>query len=138
MSVNKRIIYCGGIADEVDEKTLHAAFIPFGDIIDINIPIDFATQKHRGFAFIEFESVQDAAFAIDNMNDSEIFGKTIKVNIAKPIKLKEGSARPVWSEDAWLLEHAGATLGSDDDKSRVESSQQNDQQSQDDNKNEKE
>ena len=110
MSINKRILYCGGISEEVDEKTLHAAFIPFGDIIDINIPIDFSTQKHRGFAFIEYESAQDASFAIDNMNDSEIFGKTIRVNIAKPIKLKEGSARPVWSEDSWLLQHAGATL----------------------------
>lgn len=87
MAANKRIIYVGGLSEEVDSKILHAAFIPFGDIIDINMPIDFATQKHRGFAFIEFESVEDAGYAIDNMNDSEIYGKTIRVNIAKPIKV---------------------------------------------------
>ena len=110
MSTNKRVVYCGGLSDEVDEKIIESAFIPFGDIIDVNLPIDFATQKHRGFAFIEFESAEDANNAIDNMNDSEIFGKTIRVNIAKPIKLKEGSARPVWSEDAWLQKHAGQTL----------------------------
>ncbi|XP_053211608.1 LOW QUALITY PROTEIN: peptidyl-prolyl cis-trans isomerase E-like [Panonychus citri] len=108
MSANKRIIYVGGLAEEVDEKTLNAAFIPFGDIIDINLPIDFASQKHRGFAFIEFESAEDAAYAIDNMNESEIFGKTVRVNIAKPLKLKEGSARPVWSDDQWLQKHSGA------------------------------
>ncbi len=33
----------GGLAEEVDEKTLHAAFIPFGDILDIQIPLDYET-----------------------------------------------------------------------------------------------
>jgi peptidyl-prolyl isomerase E (cyclophilin E) len=51
----------------VDEKVLHAAFIPFGDIMDIQIPLDYETEKHRGFAFVEFESAEDAAAAIDNM-----------------------------------------------------------------------
>lgn len=46
---------------------LHAAFIPFGDIMDIQIPLDYETEKHRGFAFVEFESAEDAAAAIDNM-----------------------------------------------------------------------
>ena len=52
----------------------------------------------------------DAAAAIDNMNESELFGRTIKVNIARPKMLKEGSSRPVWSEDAWLRKYAGKTL----------------------------
>jgi len=118
MTANKRIIYVGGLSDEVDSKILHAAFIPFGDIIDINMPIDFATQKHRGFAFIEFESAEDAGYAIDNMNDSEIFGKTIRVNIAKPIKLKEGSARPVWSDDEWLRKYAGGGQAAAEEKEK--------------------
>ncbi len=130
MTTNKRVLYCGGLSEEVDEKTIEAAFIPFGDIIDVNLPIDFATQKHRGFAFIEFESADDAMNAIDNMNDSEIFGKTIRVNIAKPIKLKEGSARPVWSEDAWLQKHAGQTLTdqNNDNKDINQSDDQNNAQ----------
>lgn len=38
----------GGLAEEVDEKTLHAAFIPFGDILDIQIPLDYETGKIGG------------------------------------------------------------------------------------------
>lgn len=57
----------GGLAEEVDEKVLHAAFIPFGDLVDVQIPLDYETEKHRGFAFVEFESAEDAAAAIDNM-----------------------------------------------------------------------
>ncbi|KAK3916282.1 Peptidyl-prolyl cis-trans isomerase E [Frankliniella fusca] len=107
-----------GLAEEVDEKVLHAAFIPFGDIVDVQIPLDYESEKHRGFAFIEFEAAEDAAAAIDNMNDSELFGRTIRVNIAKPQRIKEGSSKPVWSEDKWLQEHAGETLETEsDDKS---------------------
>lgn len=107
---HKRTIYVGGLAEEVDEKILNAAFIPFGDIVDVQIPLDYESEKHRGFAFIEFESAEDAAAAIDNMNDSELFGRTIRVNIAKPQRIKEGSTRPVWAEDTWLQQHAGETL----------------------------
>ena len=35
------------------------------------MPIDYETEKHRGFAFIEFELQEDAQAAIDNMNDGE-------------------------------------------------------------------
>ncbi|KAH9633952.1 hypothetical protein HF086_015156 [Spodoptera exigua] len=43
-------------------------------------------------------------------NDSELFGRTIRVNIAAPQRIKEGSTRPVWSEDSWLQKYAGETL----------------------------
>lgn len=33
----------GGLAEEVDDKVLHAAFIPFGELVDINIPLDYET-----------------------------------------------------------------------------------------------
>lgn len=36
--------------------------------------------------------------------------------MAKPQKIKEGSSKPVWSDDAWLQEHAGETLNLEDDK----------------------
>lgn len=116
MNNTKRTIYVGGLAEEVDEKILQAAFIPFGEIVDVQIPLDYESEKHRGFAFIEFEVSEDAMAAIDNMNDSELFGRTIRVNIAKPQRIKEGSSKPVWADDGWLQEHAGETLETDDNK----------------------
>ena len=41
-------------------------------------------EKHRGFAFVQFEDRGDAADAIDNMNNAELFGRVLKVNVAKP------------------------------------------------------
>lgn len=49
------------------------------------------------------------------MNDSELFGRTVRVNIAKPMKIKEGSVRPVWADDNWLKEYAGKTLNEDEE-----------------------
>ena len=39
----------GGLSEEVDEKILHAAFIPFGDVTDINIPLDYETGTCKVF-----------------------------------------------------------------------------------------
>uniref|UniRef100_A0A8B9GCK6 Peptidyl-prolyl cis-trans isomerase E n=2 Tax=Amazona TaxID=12929 RepID=A0A8B9GCK6_9PSIT len=122
MAATKRVLYVGGLAEEVDEKVLHAAFIPFGDITDIQIPLDYETEKHRGFAFIEFELAEDAAAAIDNMNESELFGRTIRVNLARPMRIKEGSSRPVWSDDDWLKKFSGKTLEENTEEGGAETS----------------
>ncbi|KAF6036866.1 PPIE [Bugula neritina] len=128
---NKKLIYVGGLAEEVDDKTLQAAFIPFGDIVDINIPLDYESDKHRGFAFVEFELQEDAAAAIDNMHESELFGRTIRVNLAKPMKGKDGhGSRPVWAEDSWLQKHAGATLIEEQEKAETEGSEKASNQTQ--------
>jgi RNA recognition motif-containing protein len=41
------------------------------------------TGKHRGFAFVEFEDMEDATAAHDNFNGAELFGKTLTVNLAR-------------------------------------------------------
>lgn len=41
------------------------------------------------------------------MDNSEIYGRTVRVNIARPKMLKEGSSKPVWSEDAWIKKYVG-------------------------------
>jgi len=103
----KRVLYVGGLSEEVNEQVLHSAFIVFGELMDINIPIDYTTSQHRGFGFVEFESADDCRAAIDNMNESELFGRTIRCNIAKPMKMNERSMKAVWAEDAWIGEQQG-------------------------------
>lgn len=103
MANNKKILYVGGLADDINVTLLRSAFSPFGDIVEVNLPIDFTTQKHKGFAFIEFQLPEDAADAIDNMDNGEILGRTIRVNLAKPMKYKtENTNRPVWADDEYL------------------------------------
>lgn len=103
MAVNhKKTLYVGGLAEEVDMTILRSAFSPFGDIVDISLPIDYSSQKHKGFAFIEYQLAEDAADAIDNMDNGEILGRTIRVNTSKPLKYRENSNQPVWADDEYL------------------------------------
>lgn len=90
----------------MNEATLHAAFLPFGDIKDVSVPLDHATGKHRGFGFVEFEDKDDAAAAIDNMHNAELYGRVLRVNYAQPMKIKGGdkgwASQAVWADaDDW-------------------------------------
>jgi RNA recognition motif-containing protein len=60
-----------------------------------------STEPHRGFGYVEFEDPEDTKEAIDNMDQSELFGKVIKVNAAKPPKNTNeglGSKTALWEQ----------------------------------------
>ena len=47
---DKRVLYVGGLSEEATEETLHAAFVPFGDVKEVNIPASCgaaAPSRHR-------------------------------------------------------------------------------------------
>ena len=102
---DKRLLYVGGLPEEVTEDLLKAAFEPFGEVVEVDIPQDFQTQGHRGFGFVQMETTEDAAAALDNMHESEIYGRTIRVRPAQP--RKQNANRAIWTEDSWLKEHSG-------------------------------
>ena len=86
----------------MNDKLLADAFLPFGEIVDVTIPkpeLSSSTDPHRGFGYVEFEIPGDAKEAIDNMDQSELFGRVIKVAAAKPQKDSNeglGSKTAVW------------------------------------------
>ena len=49
-------------------------------------------DKHKGFAFVEYDLEEDAQDALDNMDGSELFGKVLRCNIAKTIPKTEKGA----------------------------------------------
>lgn len=65
----KTTLFVGGLHEDVTPEILRAAFLPFGEIKDISVPLDHTTGKHRGFGFVQYEEASDAADAVDNMND---------------------------------------------------------------------
>jgi RNA recognition motif-containing protein len=105
----KATVYVGGLDLNVTTQTLQAAFIPFGDIVDISLPkpeLPSSKDAHRGFGYVEFEVADDAQEAIDNMDQSELFGRVIRVAPAKPQKDKSeglGSKTAVWEQVCFAL-----------------------------------
>ncbi|EAS34095.1 peptidyl prolyl cis-trans isomerase Cyclophilin [Coccidioides immitis RS] len=108
----KSTIYVGGLDQGVTAQTLAEAFIPFGEIADITLPkpeLPSSADLHRGFGYVEFELAQDAKEAIDNMDQSELYGRIIKVAAAKPQKDSNeglGSKTAIWEQEGYLAQHA--------------------------------
>lgn len=110
------ICYVGGLAEEMTEAALRAAFTPFGEIREAKIPTDLRNPgHHRGFGFVEFESPEDCKEAIDNMHESECFGRVLTVNASRAAvtRTAQRRQRPLWADDFFYkqtLEKAGLNL----------------------------
>ncbi|KAI4644998.1 hypothetical protein J4E93_005797 [Alternaria ventricosa] len=108
----KATVFVGGLDQAVTQQTLFHAFLPFGDIVEVNLPKpenQSQGDQHRGFGYVEFESATDATDAIDNMDRSELYGSVIKVAAAKPQKDANeglGSKTAIWEQEGWLAKHA--------------------------------
>jgi len=72
-------IYVGSINFEIKEDTIKQAFLPFGPIKSVNLSWDPLTNKHKGFAFIEYEIPEAAQLALEQMNGVMMGGRNIKV-----------------------------------------------------------
>ncbi|KAL8812675.1 MAG: hypothetical protein Q9223_000563 [Gallowayella weberi] len=122
----KSTIYVGGLENAVTEKLLADAFLPFGEIVDVILPkpdLPSSRDPHRGFGYVEFEVTGDAKEAIDNMDQSEFFGRVIKVAAAKPQKDSNeglGSKTAVWETEGWIAKHGGV---SEDDRLAAQQAQ---------------
>ncbi|KAI5855822.1 hypothetical protein BZA05DRAFT_389765 [Tricharina praecox] len=108
----KSTIYIGGLDNSITKPLLHAAFLPFGEIVEVNLPgseNERGGGGHRGFGYVEYESADDAAAAIDNMDQATLAGRTLSVAIAKP-QTKEvgnvlGSKVAVWEQEDWIRKY---------------------------------
>lgn len=72
-------VYVGSISFELKEDMVRSAFAPFGPIKSINMSWDPVTQKHKGFAFVEYELPEAAQLALEQMNGVMMGGRNIKV-----------------------------------------------------------
>ncbi|GAB68872.1 cyclophilin E [Plasmodium cynomolgi strain B] len=96
------VLYVGGIDETIDEKSLYDIFSSFGDVRNIEVPINLVTKKNRGFAFVEYVEKDDAKHALYNMNNFELNGKKIHVNYSKNRKMEQ--YKPVWIDDLYNQE----------------------------------
>ena len=77
-------INVGNLAGVVTEDELQQAFGQYGKVASVNIVKDRETGRPRGFAFVEMNDNTEAANAIANLNLTEIAGRSITVNEARP------------------------------------------------------
>ncbi|CAG9333137.1 unnamed protein product [Blepharisma stoltei] len=108
MQKNPRMIFVGNLPDGADYNALNEAFIPFGEIKNIDIPADPITKASRGFAFIEYEEEEDADHAIFNKHNSLMGENSLVVEHARPMRSKEFLNKPIWADSDYHEKYATA------------------------------
>ena len=77
-------IYVGNLSYEVTEEELKEAFGAFGQVETAKIITDKYTNRSKGFGFVEMPAKAEGDAAIEGLNDTELKGRTLKVNEARP------------------------------------------------------
>ena len=77
-------IYVGGLPYSATEEDLENLFSSIGAVKDATIITDRYTGQAKGFGFIEMDNDEEADAAINALNGTQMGGRTLTVNEAKP------------------------------------------------------
>ena len=77
-------LYVGNLPYTTTDKELESLFTPFGKVDRVQVVFDRETGRSRGFGFVEMSEQTHADAAIERLNGSDMGGRALVVNIAKP------------------------------------------------------
>jgi RNA recognition motif-containing protein len=77
-------LFVGGLSYSVTSEELQEMFAKIGKVVSANVITDKYSGRSKGFGFVEFEDDKDADKAIKEMNETEVGGRKITVNEARP------------------------------------------------------
>jgi RNA recognition motif-containing protein len=77
-------IYVGNLSYSVADDDLRDLFAAHGEVISASVIADRHTGQSKGFGFVEMSNDAEAEAAIQALNESDVQGRNIKVNQARP------------------------------------------------------
>jgi len=77
-------IFVGNLSFRTTQDELHSAFAQYGTVERVSIVTDRETGQSRGFGFVEMTDSQEAENAINALNGTEMGGRKVNVNEARP------------------------------------------------------
>lgn len=83
-------IYVGNLPWSYSSEDLERLFEEHGTVSSANVIMDRATNRSRGFGFVEMDSDEDARKAIQELEGTEISGRKLTVNEARPRQPRSG------------------------------------------------
>jgi cold-inducible RNA-binding protein len=88
-------IYVGNLSYSTNEEALRVKFSEFGEVEEAKVISDYDTGRSRGFGFVTMPNDAEANAAIEALNGTELDGRTLKVNEARP-RGERGGGRQRW------------------------------------------
>lgn len=89
--MNSKKLYVGGLPYSVSDGQLNELFSAHGTVDSARVITDRMTGRSKGFGFVEMSSQSEAEQAINSLNGTDLEGRPIKVNEAKPRENSGGS-----------------------------------------------
>ena len=86
-------IYVGNLSYDTGNEELREAFAQVGQVDDARVIEDKYTGRSRGFGFVEMGNDSEAQKAIEELNGTDLQGRTINVNEARPREDRGGRGR---------------------------------------------
>ncbi len=86
-------IYVGGLPYSATEPQVQDLFIQHGTVESARVITDKLTGQSRGFGFVEMSTPEEASAAIAALNGTQMDGRTLTVNEAKPQEPRSGGGR---------------------------------------------
>ena len=83
-------LFVGNLSFETTENDLQDAFAAHGTVTETNLMMDRATGRPRGFGFITMSTPEEAQKAIAALNGSQLGGRALTVNVARPREERTG------------------------------------------------
>ena len=83
-------IYVGGLPYSATDADLENLFSSSGTVTSANVVTDRYTGQAKGFGFVEMSTDDEANAAINALNGTEMGGRTLTVNEAKPREERSG------------------------------------------------
>ncbi len=83
-------IYVGGLPFSATDSQLNDLFAPHGTVESAHVITDRFTGQGRGFGFVEMSTDAEAKTAIAALNGTQMDGRTLTVNEAKPQEPRSG------------------------------------------------
>ena len=84
-------LYVGNLSYSVSSSDLQQLFTPHGTVRSAEVIMDRTTGRSKGFGFVEMETNEEAAKAIQSLNGQQQDGRALTVNEAKPRETRSGS-----------------------------------------------
>jgi RNA recognition motif-containing protein len=86
-------IFVGNLSFRTTQDELHTAFSNYGSVERVSIVTDRDSGQSRGFGFVEMTNSDEASQAINALNGSELNGRAMNVNEARPKPQGGGGGR---------------------------------------------
>jgi RNA recognition motif-containing protein len=86
---NPKKLFVGNLPYSTTQEELNQLFSQYGEIVEVRLITDRQTGRSKGIAFVEFSTEESANAAIAGLHNTELGGRSIIVNVARPMVPRE-------------------------------------------------